>query len=611
MSVAMNRSEEREMAKTEREYRGRKHSGMKEERGIKKENGADRSFGQKRKNKLEVQAGNKWSNKINQPGKSQGMTSGKKVKGRTESGKSKVGEERNNENRSLTEKRNAASKQLRSSGTGIAEVSQNTSQRRKKIPGQICPVEKKCGGCQFLHLTYEEQLAWKQKKLSKLMKPLCPVHAITGMKDPLRYRNKVHAVFTHKRDGEIISGIYEEGTHNVVKVDECLLENQTADAIIRDIRRLLKSFKIKTYNEDTGYGLFRHALIRCGHKTKQVLVVLVLGSPILPSKNNFVKALLKLHPEITSIVLNVNDKKTSMVLGEKETVLYGKGYIEDELCGRRFRISPKSFYQINSVQTEFLYGKAIELANLTGKERVIDAYCGIGTIGLVAAQKAGEVIGVELNPDAVRDANRNAKMNQAENITFYQNDAGVFMTEMAEAGEHADVVFMDPPRAGSDEAFLTSVIRLAPDRIVYISCNPETLARDVAWLKKHGYQAKGCWGYDMFPFTTHVETVCLLSKLHEAKHHVNVRLDMDEMDLTATESKATYEEIKKYVAEHNDGMKVSNLYIAQIKQKHGIIERENYNKPKSEKGGQPECPKEKEIAIEGALKYFQMIPSES
>lgn len=391
------------------------------------------------------------------------------------------------------------------------EQPENTSVRRKKIPGQVCPVEKKCGGCQFLHMTYEEQLAWKQKQISKLMKPLCPVHSITGMQDPLHYRNKVHAVFTHKRDGEIISGIYEEGTHNVVKVDECLLENQTADAIIRDIRQLLKSFKIKTYNEDTGYGLFRHVLIRCGHKTKQVLVVLVLGSPILPSKNNFVKALLKLHPEITSIVLNVNDKKTSMVLGEKETVLYGKGYIEDELCGRKFRISPKSFYQINSVQTEFLYGKAIELANLTGKERVIDAYCGIGTIGLVAAQKAGEVIGVELNPDAVRDANRNAKMNNAENITFYQNDAGVFMTEMAQAGEKADVVFMDPPRAGSDEAFLTSVIRLAPNRIVYISCNPETLARDVVWLKKNGYQADGCWGYDMFPFTGHVETVCLLS----------------------------------------------------------------------------------------------------
>ena len=498
------------------------------------------------------------------------------------------------------ETKNAAARQALRGAVG-----QTQTERRKKIPGQICPVEKKCGGCQFLHMTYEEQLAWKQKQISKLMKPLCPVHSITGMENPLHYRNKVHAVFTHKRD-EIISGIYEEGTHDVVKVDECLLENQVADAIIRDIRQLLKSFKIKTYNEDSGYGLFRHVLIRCGHKTHQVLVVLVLGSPILPSKNNFVKALLKLHPEITSIVLNVNDKKTSMVLGEKETVLYGKGYIEDELCGRRFRISPKSFYQINSVQTEFLYAKAIELANLTGKERVIDAYCGIGTIGLVAAQKAGEVIGVELNPDAVRDANRNAKMNNAQNITFYQNDAGVFMTEMAQAGEHADVVFMDPPRAGSDEAFLTSVIRLSPRRIVYISCNPETLARDVSWLKKHGYQAEGCWGYDMFPFTGHVETVCLLSKLSSAKNTIDVKVDMDELDVTSAETKATYEEIKAYVLEQT-GFQVSNLYIAQVKRECGIIERENYNKPKSEDSRQPQCPEEKRKAIMEAFKHFGMV----
>lgn len=384
--------------------------------------------------------------------------------------------------------------------------------KKKKIPGQICRVEKKCGGCQLLHLTYEEQLKKKQKQVSILMKPYCTVHKITGMESPLHYRNKVHAVFTHKRDGQIVSGIYEEGTHNVIPVDECLLEDQKADAIIRDIRDLLKSFKIKTYNEDTGYGLFRHVLIRVGHVTRQVMVVLVLGSPILPSKNNFVKALLKLHPEITTIVLNVNDKKTSMVLGDRETVLYGKGYIEDELCGCRFRISPKSFYQINSVQTEKLYAKAMELAGLSGKERVIDAYCGIGTIGLIAAGKAKEVIGVELNGDAVKDAVRNAKMNAVTNARFYENDAGVFMTEMAAAGESAEVVFMDPPRAGSDEAFLSSVVTLAPKKIVYISCNPQTQARDVAYLRKHGYQAEGCWPYDLFPMTVHVEAVVLLSQ---------------------------------------------------------------------------------------------------
>lgn len=375
-----------------------------------------------------------------------------------------------------------------------------------------CPVQKRCGGCRFLYLPYEEQLALKQRQVEKLLKPYCRVHKIVGMEDPLHYRNKVHAAFAHRRDGSVVSGIYEEGTHRVVPVDECLLENQKADEIIRTIRGLLKSFRIRIYDEDSGYGLLRHVLIRTAYQTGQVMVVLVLRSPILPSKNNFVKALRAAHPEITTIVLNVNDRRTSMILGEKETVLYGKGYIEDVLCGRRFRISARSFYQVNSVQTEALYAKAIELAGLSGRERVIDAYCGIGTIGLIAAEKAGEVIGVELNHDAVQDAIRNAKANDVKNIHFYENDAGRFMVGMAEQDEHADVVFMDPPRAGSDEAFLSSVVRLAPRRVVYISCNPETQARDLAYLTKHGYRAQGAWPYDMFPFTDHCETCVLLSR---------------------------------------------------------------------------------------------------
>ena len=384
--------------------------------------------------------------------------------------------------------------------------------KRPQIPGQACPVEKRCGGCTYLNRTYEEQLSIKQSAVKKLLAPYCPVHSITGMAEPFHYRNKVHAVFAHRRDGSIVSGTYEEGTHNVVPVERCLLENEKADEIIGSIRGLLKSFKIKTYNEDTGYGVFRHVLIRTAHQTGQIMVVLVLASPILPSRSNFVKALRALHPEITTIVQNINDRQTSMVLGDRETVLYGKGYIEDILCGCRFRISAKSFYQINSVQTEALYKKAMELAALTGKERVIDAYCGIGTIGLVAAKQAGEVIGVELNPDAVRDAVRNAKANEAKNVRFYRNDAGAFLVQMAESGAHADVVFMDPPRAGSDEAFLSSVLRLAPRRIVYISCNPETQARDLAYLTKHGYRAEGAWPYDMFPFAGHVENICLLSR---------------------------------------------------------------------------------------------------
>ena len=375
-----------------------------------------------------------------------------------------------------------------------------------------CPHAKKCGGCQYQGMDYAAQLKKKQKEMYKLLKDFGKPEPIIGMKDPLHYRNKVHAVFGRTRKGEIISGTYEAGTHKIVNIDECMIEDEISQSIIRTIRGLLRSFKIRTYDEDTGYGLLRHVLVRRGFTTGQVMVVLVLSSPILPSKNNFVKALRKEHPEITTVVLNVNDKKTSMVLGERDIVLYGKGYIEDILCGCTFRISPQSFYQVNPVQTERLYQTAMDYAELTGKERVIDAYCGIGTIGMVAAKKAREVIGVELNRNAVKDARTNAKLNQIKNITFYEGDAGRFMVSMTEEGEKADVVFMDPPRSGSDEAFLSSVIRLAPKRIVYVSCGPDTLARDLKYLTKHGYQVRKMQPVDMFGFTEHCEMVVRLVK---------------------------------------------------------------------------------------------------
>ena len=383
--------------------------------------------------------------------------------------------------------------------------------KNNKNTTTTCPYAKKCGGCQYQGMDYAAQLKKKQKEINKLLKDFVKPEQIIGMKDPLHYRNKVHAVFGRTRRGEIISGTYETGTHKIVNIDECMIEDEISQSIIRTIRSLIRSFKIKTYDEDTGYGLLRHVLVRRGFTTGQVMVVLVLSSPILPSKNNFVKALRKEHPEITTVVLNVNDKKTSMVLGERDIVLYGKGYIEDTLCGCTFRISPQSFYQINPVQTERLYQTAIDYAELTGKERVIDAYCGIGTIGMVASQKARKVIGVELNRNAVKDARINAKLNQIKNITFYEGDAGKFMVSMAEEGEKADVVFMDPPRSGSDEAFLSSVIKLAPKRIVYVSCGPDTLARDLKYLTGHGYKVKKIQPVDMFGFTQHTETVCLLS----------------------------------------------------------------------------------------------------
>ncbi len=378
-----------------------------------------------------------------------------------------------------------------------------------------CPVNKRCGGCTFIGRSYEASLEIKRKRVEQLLAPFCKLSGIVGMEDPYHYRNKVHAVFAHVKDGKKernIAGIYEAGTHKVVPVTSCLIENQEADAIIQDILDLARSFKIKIYDEDTGYGLLRHVLVRTAHVTGQIMVVLVLSSPILPGKNNFVKALLERHPGITTILINVNGEQTSMVLGERETVLYGPGYIEDELCGNRFRISSKSFYQVNSVQTEKLYRRAVKMANLTGRERVIDAYCGIGTIGITAASKAGEVIGVELNPDAVRDAIRNAKANKVDNIFFYENDAGEFLKGMATQREKAEVIFMDPPRSGSTERFMDAAAAMSPGRIVYISCEPDTLARDLAYLKGKGYKVKEAWAYDMFPFTESVETLVQLSK---------------------------------------------------------------------------------------------------
>ncbi len=377
----------------------------------------------------------------------------------------------------------------------------------------LCPVAKKCGGCRYTDTPYAEQLKIKQKRVEQLIKAFGKVKPILGMDDPAHYRNKVHAVFDFQKGKGIVAGIYQEKSHKVVPVEGCLLENQKAGEIIQSVRELAKSFKIKAYDEDSGYGLLRHVLVRVGHATGEIMVVLVLGSPILPSKKNFVSELCKLHPEITTILINVNNKRTSMVLGEKEQVIYGKGYIEDELCGKRFKISAKSFYQVNSVQTEVLYTKATQYAGLTGKETVVDAYCGIGTIALAAAGQAKKVIGVELNKDAVRDAIANAKINRMKNVDFYQNDAGRFLTQMAEAGERVDVVFMDPPRSGSTEAFLDALIRISPERVVYISCEPETLARDIKYLTANsGYRMEEAVPVDMFPFTEGIEMVCLLSQ---------------------------------------------------------------------------------------------------
>ena len=386
------------------------------------------------------------------------------------------------------------------------------TKKRNKTDG-ICPYAKKCGGCDYQGMEYKKQLEMKEATVGKLLKPFVKVNPIVGMDNPYHYRHKVHAVFDCVGRGQVVAGVYKKNSHDVVDIESCQIENQESDAIIREVKGLLKSFRIKTYDEDTGYGLLRHVLVRKGYYTGEIMVVLVLTSPILPSKNNFVKALRKNHPDITTVVINVNDKRTSMVLGERNITVYGKGFIEDKLCGATFRISPNSFYQVNPEQTEKLYEKAISYAKLTGKEKVIDAYCGTGTIGIIAAKAAKEVYGVELNKDAIKDAITNAKRNEIKNIRFINDDAGKYMVSLAEQKEKIDVVIMDPPRSGSDEAFLSSVVKLSPKRIVYVSCNPETLARDLKYLVKKGYAVTEATPYDMFPHTAHTEMVVALEHL--------------------------------------------------------------------------------------------------
>ena len=508
----------------------------------------------------------------------------------------------------------------------------------------VCPYHKQCGGCQIQAMSYEAQLQFKENKVKNNLVRIggfdqlfieSVMEPVVGMEQPWHYRNKAQFPVGTDKDGRIITGFYAGRTHSIIANTDCALGVEENEPILQKVLAYMQNEKVSAYDETTGQGLVRHILIRKGFTSGEIMVCLVINGKSLPKEDRLVSTLREISG-MTSIWLNYNTKNTNVIMGTEGRVLWGQNTITDVIhrrsieeinsgkdClrydskenapqGITFAISPLSFYQVNPIQTEKLYSLALEYAGLTGEETVWDLYCGIGTISLFMAQCAKEVHGVEIVPQAIEDARKNAERNHIENATFYVGKAEEVLPRLYEE-EHifADVICVDPPRKGCDEACLNTIIKMAPKRIVYVSCDSATLARDLKYLCENGYEIKKVRAVDQFGQTVHTETVCLLSKLHEAKHHVNVKLGMDEMDLTAAESKATYEEIKKYVAEHNDGMKVSNLYIAQIKQKHGIIERENYNKPKSEKGGQPECPKEKEIAIEEALKYFQMIPSES
>ena len=500
----------------------------------------------------------------------------------------------------------------------MPEKKKSISNNKSGVKSGNCPLYKKCGGCQLQNLTYEQQLRYKQVKCIRLLGKFCRVGEIIGMENPYHYRNKVQAAFALDRHSNIISGVYQSSSHKIVPVTVCMTEDEKADEIIGTIRRLLKNFKLRPYNEDTGRGFLRHVLVKRGFKSGQIMVVLVTGTRDFPKKKDFVATLLKIHPEITTVVQNVNNQKTSMVLGNRSEVLFGDGYITEQLGDFSFRISPKAFYQINPIQTEVLYNTTLEFAGLTGKETVIDAYCGTGTIGIFASPKAKKVVGVELNPDAVKDARVNAKLNSAENTEFYNADAGEFLADAAASNEKYDVVIMDPPRSGSTVKFLKSVVKLAPKTVVYVSCNPETLARDLMFLVRNGYKVKKIQPVDMFPHTNHVETVVLLSH-KKPDGHINVKVEfskgegkvpLDNITKRAEgykpKERVTYKMIKEYI-EAKYGFKVHTAYIAEVKRDLGLPMYDAPNAVEELKQPRKHPTAEKVEAIKDALKHFEVI----
>ena len=467
-----------------------------------------------------------------------------------------------------------------------------------------CPYYDRCGGCHFRHMTYAEELEAKRVRVEDCLRRLggadVRVTEILGAAQPERYRNK--AQFPVAPGPRI--GFYQARTHKVVDVADCLLQSQAAARLRGAVKDWMTQYSIPAYNEKARAGLVRHVYVRTNRRGESLCCLLVNGVGV-PRERELVKALRAAEPSLVGIVLGINQSHSNVILGDAYRTLWGQDFLSDTLCGATFQLSVPSFYQVNPDQPEVLYGKALELAGLTGRETVLDLYCGIGTISLVMARRAGMGGGAEVVPQAVDDAIQNARRSGITNARFLCADAGEAARQLAQEGVRPHVVCVDPPRKGLAEDVVATIAAMAPERVVYVSCDPATLGRDVKRFAPLGYHLDCATAVDLFPRTAHVETVVLLSKLN-TKQHIEVELNLDELDLTSAESKATYEEIKAYVLEHT-GLKVSHLYIAQVKQKYGIIERENYNKPKSENAKQPKCPPEKEAAITEALKFFGMI----
>ena len=474
----------------------------------------------------------------------------------------------------------------------------------------VCPMARPCGGCQLQMMDYQEQLRFKQKKIEDNLRRIggfeqIPMEPILGMEQPFRYRNKAQFPVGTDKEGNLVTGFYAGRTHDIINNRNCYLGVEENRQVLDVVLGWMEEYGVPAYDEKTGTGLVRHILIRYGFKTGEMMVCLVINGERVPKQEALVERLREISG-MTSITTSTNQERTNVIMGSKIRTLWGTPYISDYIGEVKYQISPLSFYQVNPVQTEKLYGTALEYAGLDGNETVWDLYCGIGTISLFLAQKAKKVYGVEIVPAAIEDARRNAELNGITNAEFFVGKAEEVLPEMYAKGEaRADVIVVDPPRKGCDAALLETVVKMQPERIVYVSCDSATLARDLKWLCAEGYELKRVRGVDMFPMTGHVETVVLLSKL-KVDHHIEIELKMDELDLTAAESKATYDEIKAYVL-NKYGLKVSQLYIAQIKRKCGIIERKNYNVSKKEDAKVPQCPPEKEAAIMDALKHFQMI----
>ena len=473
-----------------------------------------------------------------------------------------------------------------------------------------CEFARQCGGCQLQALSYDQQLVFKTNKVKGHLERIggftdIPMEPIIGMDELFHYRNKAQFPVGRNKEGKIVTGFYAGRTHNIIENRDCALGVAENKEVLDRVIAHMEKYGIEPYNEATGKGLVRHVLIRYGYFTKEVMVCLILNGNKIPKEELLVKSLCEI-PGMTSITINVNKKHSNVILGEEIRLLWGQEYITDRIGDISYQISPLSFYQVNPMQTQKLYAKALEYADLHGEETVWDLYCGIGTISLFLAQKAKFVRGVEIVPAAIENAKENAKLNGLENTEFFVGKAEeVLPREYKKNGVYADVIVVDPPRKGCDETLLETMVEMNPDRIVYVSCDSATLARDLKYLCERGYELRKVCPVDQFGMTVHVETVVLLSQ-QKPDDTIEIDLDLDELDATSAELKATYQEIKDYVLKEF-GLKVSSLYISQVKRKCGIEVGENYNLSKSENARVPQCPKEKEDAIKAALKYYAMI----